>query len=243
MTADQARHRRLAHTMHASSLIELAGIIVERKPHRSRPSDDVLRAHREAWTATEQSLLGDPPEDWPEAPRITVDRGGLDEAVTFINVHPADVSLLFGTSIVRGAIADRCRRTGAIANLHLGLAPWYRGSATNFWAVHDGRPDLVGWTLHVATDDVDAGDIIAQGQPLLDANDDVHSIGVKAMWDGFRGTPHALHGWMTGVITPRPQNTPSTPARRRAQLDADAVRHVARLTADGLFRRAAHAHA
>lgn len=43
-------------------------------------------------------------------------------------------------------------------NLHGGILPTYRGSSANAWAIINGE-DEVGFSIHEATDEIDAGDI------------------------------------------------------------------------------------
>ena len=71
-----------------------------------------------------------------------------------------------------------------IINMHLGLSPYYRGSATNFWPLVDDCPECVGVTIHHATLRVDGGNILAQARPSVVESDDSHDLGCKSIIKG-----------------------------------------------------------
>jgi len=56
-------------------------------------------------------------------------------------------------------------------NLHLGLSPWYKGSATLFWPNYNLEPEKMGLTLHRLSDVTDGGGIIHQFVPEISLED------------------------------------------------------------------------
>ena len=42
----------------------------------------------------------------------------------------------------------------------MGLAPYYRGTDCNFWALFDGNPELVGATIYLLSKGLDTGEIL-----------------------------------------------------------------------------------
>jgi folate-dependent phosphoribosylglycinamide formyltransferase PurN len=82
----------------------------------------------------------------------------------------ADRFVVFGSSWIRGWLVDELVARGAI-NIHLGVAPFYRGSASNFWALWDRRPDLVGATIHELAPGLDNGDTLFHVVPHPDTSD------------------------------------------------------------------------
>lgn len=72
----------------------------------------------------------------------------------------AERVVVFGSSWLRGSVLEQCVARRAI-NVHLGLSPYYRGSAPNFWAAYDGHPEYVGGTLHFLTAGLDSGPILS----------------------------------------------------------------------------------
>jgi methionyl-tRNA formyltransferase len=59
--------------------------------------------------------------------------------------------------------------TGNIINLHISYLPWNRGADPDFWSLIDDTPK--GVTIHYMAAALDAGDIIAQKEVVLDDND------------------------------------------------------------------------
>lgn len=71
----------------------------------------------------------------------------------------ADLVVVFGTSYIKGALAEALIAARAL-NIHMGVAPYYRGSSCNFWASYDGRFDLVGATIHRLSKGLDTGNVL-----------------------------------------------------------------------------------
>jgi methionyl-tRNA formyltransferase len=47
-------------------------------------------------------------------------------------------------------------------NLHAGITPRYRGVHGGYWALVEGRPDLVGSTVHLVDTGIDTGLVLRQ---------------------------------------------------------------------------------
>lgn len=75
-----------------------------------------------------------------------------------------DLHIVFGASYIRGALAERLIERKAV-NIHMGVSPYYRGSSCNFWALYDGRADLVGSTIHRLSSGLDSGKMLFQALP------------------------------------------------------------------------------
>ena len=70
-------------------------------------------------------------------------------------------------------------------NIHAGLSPWYRGSATHFWPTYLLEPEFTGMTVHNLTDNLDGGEIIHQGLVNLNTNDGIHENSCRCLYDFF----------------------------------------------------------
>jgi len=71
-----------------------------------------------------------------------------------------DLVVVFGT----GRLGQRVLavpRWGCI-NVHRGLTQYHRGLDSDLWAIHQGRLDQIGVTIHYVDADLDTGDILAQ---------------------------------------------------------------------------------
>lgn len=97
-----------------------------------------------------------------------------------------DLCVVFGASFIKGDLCQALLERKAL-NIHMGVSPFYRGSACNFWALHDGRPDLVGATIHLLTDGIDDGPILFHAVPEPGEADpfDFGMLAVRAAFEGF----------------------------------------------------------
>jgi phosphoribosylglycinamide formyltransferase-1 len=88
-----------------------------------------------------------------------------------------DVLVLSGTGIVRRPLLEQ----GApVINIHCGLTPAYRGVHGAFWAVHEGRAEEAGTTVHLVDAGVDTGAILSQVRIPVDPwHDTLRTLPVK----------------------------------------------------------------
>lgn len=112
-------------------------------------------------------------------------------------VMRSDHYLVFGSSFIRGWLADALVARGAI-NIHMGLSPYYRGTACNFWALYDRRPGYVGATVHLLSRGLDNGPILFHVRPrfrgqdpflfTMQAVEDVQSLIAQRLVEGTLST-------------------------------------------------------
>jgi hypothetical protein len=97
-----------------------------------------------------------------------------DDGLAIVRAAHPDLVLTLGTSILSQAWND----LGApIVNVHVGIAPRYRGRFCWFWPLLEGHPEDVGVTLHLLTARVDAGPIVLQRRVPREA------LGVRSFAD------------------------------------------------------------
>jgi len=183
ITSDHRRHNWVAGQLASSA--ELVGMVAESKPAVSsvgpEASGDVKTYFRARDEAELKWFSGDLPID---CARRAVAWGGSNsvEVYDYVSRLSPDLVVLFGSSIIKEPMLGRFK--GCIVNMHLGLSPYYRGSATNFWPLVDNLPECVGVTIHHATPAVDGGAILAQVRPLPSVDDTSHDLGCKAIIAG-----------------------------------------------------------
>jgi len=114
---------------------------------------------------------------------LTKDEINSEMALSFAKDKNPDVIFLFGTCILKDIWLDKF--PNKIINLHLGLSPFYRGSATLFWPIYNNCISCVGVTVHITSKKVDAGEIIARFKPNLEKGDDYYDINLKAIKAGI----------------------------------------------------------
>lgn len=71
----------------------------------------------------------------------------------------SDLYIVYGSSLIKSKLIKFLIKKKAI-NIHLGIAPQYRGRDCNFWALYDDKPELVGATIHLISDKVDKGNLL-----------------------------------------------------------------------------------
>jgi folate-dependent phosphoribosylglycinamide formyltransferase PurN len=93
----------------------------------------------------------------PLAPQLRVH--AIDDALDRVREAAPTFVLAMGTSI----LGSRWQSLGVpIVNVHIGIAPRYRGRFCWFWPVLEGNEDQVGVTVHVVSPRVDAGPVVLQ---------------------------------------------------------------------------------
>jgi phosphoribosylglycinamide formyltransferase 1 len=83
------------------------------------------------------------------------------------------------------------RWRGRIINIHPSLLPKYRGLDTHQRALADGET-MAGCTVHVVTEEVDSGEILAQADVPIEPSDDAASLAEKVLEAEHRLYPATL---------------------------------------------------
>jgi folate-dependent phosphoribosylglycinamide formyltransferase PurN len=100
-----------------------------------------------------------------------------EDALSLVRRYDPDALVVFGTSLLKGNFLSRVSRP--IINVHTGLSPYYRGGQAAFWALYNDEPQYIGVTIHYINAGIDAGNILLQGRPALDADDTLSDIECK----------------------------------------------------------------
>ncbi len=185
ITSNHRRHLWL--TRQLCSMGDLVAVIREGKP-ASQPAaithpDPVVVGYFQERDERELFWFSDVGVNFSDlkTPVLMIDWGksNSDEAFQFLIDANPELVFLFGSSIIKDPMLSYFG--GYMINMHLGLSPYYRGSATNFWPLADGLPECVGVTLHHATLKVDGGNILLQGRPVPALDDSSHDLGCKSI--------------------------------------------------------------
>lgn len=126
---------------------------------------------------------GSPPVVPAQVSRADVDSINSPEAVKFVNDKEPDIVCVNGTNLLREpmlALIPKLKH--GIINLHTGLSPYSRGGNCNLFMLLEGKPELVGVTVHHIDKGIDSGDIIFTGRPDIALSDTYEMIEAK----GFR---------------------------------------------------------
>lgn len=226
LTSNHQRHRWLAAQL--AEVAELVCVATEEKPPHGQikfasESEEIRNYFRDR-DEREAHWFQDAPHSLSQIAtqvrELPWQGANTHEMFEFLQNSKADQIFLFGSSIIRDPILSHFH--GRIVNMHLGLSPYYRGSATNYWPLVDNLPECVGVTVHHATAVVDGGGILAQARPDIHTKDSVHDIGCKTIIAGAK-----LLKQVTLLQLPLPSGAPQTghgKLCRRADFGIDSLR-------------------
>ena len=107
-----------------------------------------------------------------------------NETATFVEQSKADIAVIFGVDLIKDPVLSGLPKNRI--NLHLGLSPWYKGSATLFWPFYFLEPQFAGATIHQIVPAADAGAIIHQTVPELRRGDGIHDVGSRTVLEATR---------------------------------------------------------
>jgi len=119
--------------------------------------------------------------DTPECQILKVNEGNLnaEASAKFVEQIDPDIVMIFGCGLIKGSLFSALPYNSI--NLHLGISPRYRGSATLFWPFYFMEPNYAGTTFHYIISEPDAGDIIHQVVPRLNIDDKIHDVACKTV--------------------------------------------------------------
>lgn len=101
------------------------------------------------------------------------------KTLNFVKKVNADVCIIFGTDLILSPVIEHLPKWKL--NLHLGLSPWYRGSATLFWPFYFLQPQYAGATIHQIIPAADAGDIVQHIVPELKYGMGIHQVAAQVV--------------------------------------------------------------
>jgi methionyl-tRNA formyltransferase len=233
LTSNKPRHAYLAETIAREFDVKL--VIREKKGayySDAIAEDPLIAEHFERLAKSEEAYFGK--ARWPKVTIHDCDKSAvneLDNARLAVDARP-DVIFLFGTTILGNEWLAPF--SGRIINLHLGLSPFYRGSATLFWAVAKGELECVGATIHLAERKVDAGPILARVKPKLAVGDTYYDISNKTIKRAIDELPSVAQRYLAGKIRPIVQDAAEGVVYRKRDFNADALRAALDFVGTGL---------
>jgi len=253
LCADGPLQRELVHR--AAQAFALAGVIVHAPSQpkgslaerlRRYRSPTALRRYlevraslpafvRDAETSRRQWF---PERTAPAAPQLRVPDINAEASGEFIASLRPDLVLVNGTNLLRKPLLKRIGPV-PVLNLHTGLSPYSRGGNCNLFMVLEGKPELVGITVHHIGGGIDSGDIVLSSQVPMQADDNFEVLDLRSFHFGFdallAGARQVLDGraprvrqWLEGKLFLRRTGYVYEPYHRL---------HANRLLRDGLVRR------
>lgn len=118
------------------------------------------------------------------------------------SLRDANVVMINWPYILRQNFIDRQR---IVLNVHNSLLPRYRGRHAFTWAILNGEREL-GFSLHVAVPDIDAGDVFSTVRFPLGDDEDVMTAFRRGEETLLAWLPPALTAWVRGELPRMPQD-------------------------------------
>jgi methionyl-tRNA formyltransferase len=131
---------------------------------------------------------------------VSVPSHSSDECIALVKKEKIDALVNAGTPrILPQKILDAASL--GVLNCHPGLLPEYRGCSCVEWALWNGDP--VGNTIHLMTEDIDRGPILAKEAITINDDDSYQDIRVKAYLGGFDLLARTIKQLLDGDLTER----------------------------------------
>lgn len=148
-------------------------------------------------------VLGSGYENFVEGlPVVQVDDINSTAATSAIRRFAPKIVLVFGTRLIKPDVFDG----RPFVNMHWGWSPDYRGEGIVSALALEG-PQALGVTVHCLSARPDAGDILYQARPTVDAEDNFYSVGLKLTMLGTELFARVLEDFRRdGELTGRPQD-------------------------------------
>jgi len=113
------------------------------------------------------------------------------------------IVVYFFPQILKTAILQTPRL--GILNCHPSLLPGYGGPHPAFWMIKNGE-SVAGVTVHVMTEQVDAGDIVAQQELIIGENENAGQLTQRQHHAAAALLTEAVNAMAQGTIDRKPQN-------------------------------------
>ena len=221
LTSRGLRHRYFAKKV--AETFDVSYVITEAKRNyytKQSEESSAIRSHFKAIGDAEVDFFGCV-NDQQEPKRREVEDINSPESVAWVVDQRPDVICLYGTAILREGWLEAFPST--ILNLHLGLSPFYRGSATLFWPFYFKELQYLGTTIHIATAKVDAGNIIARVDADIRPDEDYYQITTRLIKDSIDRFPEQVKGYLEGRIKAHAQEAVASRVCKKADFSEEAL--------------------
>lgn len=204
LTSTSIRHDYLTHVLRNFFDVQL--VVREEKGSYYQSQQEksvVIQSHMEELCRVEKLYFKE--VDVSELNTVSVKRGAINspDLIKLAASFNPDMVAVFGTSILNRGWLEQFDKK--LVNLHLGLSPFYRGSATLFWPFVFNELHYVGSTFHLVEEDVDSGDVIKRFRAKFEEKDSYYDIINKTIKQSIEIFPAVLSNFSAGTLTAEPQ--------------------------------------
>lgn len=143
---------------------------------------DIMQDYFLHMTQSERRIFGDVSFSGPKTQLLPIKNGDLNrlDRVHLKQALNSDLYIIFGGSYIKGWLLDHLVSHGAL-NIHMGISPYYRGTACNFWAMYDNKPGFVGATIHKLSGGLDSGNILYHAVPAVKKDDNIFDFTMRSV--------------------------------------------------------------
>ena len=169
LTSNQPRHLHLVRCL--AEVADEIRVVIETKSTCGFQPD---ASHKKVYLKTyfqkvqnaEKNIFGDISITQNISHFIAIPHGEISllPLATLEPIFDADLIIVFGSSYIKGELCEKLISKGTL-NIHMGISPYYRGAACNFWALYDQNFFYVGATIHLLSKGLDSGDIYYHALP------------------------------------------------------------------------------
>lgn len=113
-----------------------------------------------------------------------------ENTIEWVRAVGADVMIDYGSGIIRNDLISVMPEWKI--NMHGGLSPYYKGSATLFWPFYFQQPELAGATFHLMSSRIDGGNILQHVRPTMQGDDSPTDIMSRCIVQASSAGVHLL---------------------------------------------------
>lgn len=222
LTSNKYRHRYFIDVVNQN--FNLTGLITEEKNNyytQQKEESQFISEHFKSLSKYEKKYFGD--IEYPNVDTLHLNKQEINTTKVkqwAVDKKP-DLILLFGTGILDKDWLNLFHNK--IINTHLGLSPYYRGTATLFWPFVNKELECVGTTIHIAAEKVDAGDIIARIKPDITLGDNYYDINMKAIKKSIDVLPHVMEKYFTNTMKLIKQDITQSKLYKKSDFNEDVL--------------------
>ena len=104
-----------------------------------------------------------------------------------------DCIIVFGSSIIKDPLFSEISNKKLI-NLHMGISPYYLGSACNFWAMYDDNIQYVGGTIQTLSRTLDMGNTLKYCYPNFEKDSfNPFDFSMEAVMETINNLPEVIN--------------------------------------------------
>ncbi|MGP2657648.1 formyltransferase family protein [Malaciobacter sp. WC5094] len=222
LTSNGLRHKYFLKVI--SENFDLVGAVYEDKGEYYKKQVEesaVVEEHFKRLSSTEEKFFQDEVKNLAlnnvEIKNINKNQINDENIISWAKDLKPDIVFLFGTGILKDGWLDNFENK--IINLHLGLSPFYRGSATLFWPFVNDELECVGATIHIAAKKVDAGDILHRVKPNIQINDNYYTINYKTIKSTIDKLPYIATQYINGYIDLKKQDISNSKVYKKSDFN------------------------